>query len=149
MPPTERKGRVQTSTITVAILPEPSSAEVSIPDRDIEWTACRGSGPGGQHRNKTESAVLARHKPTGLEAYCQSERSQHRNRASALAVLRARVWERLQTAEQGSRAIQRRQQVGSGQRGDKRRTIRVRDGQVHDHVTGQKWRFEDYARGEW
>ena len=149
VPPTERRGRVHTSTVTVAVLPEPRDADVPLRDCDVEWTAQRGSGPGGQHRNKTESAVLVRHKPSGLTAYCQSERSQHRNRAAAMAVLRARLWERQQTAAHGERSENRRQQIGSGMRGDKRRTIRQQDGQVVDHVTGQRWRFEAYQRGEW
>lgn len=149
VPPNEKRGRVHTSTVTVAVLPEPTSAEVVIRDCDIEWTAVRGSGAGGQHRNTTDSAILARHKPTGLEARCQSERSQHRNRASALSVLRARVWERQQAGLHGERAAVRRNQVGSGMRGDKRRTIRSQDGRVVDHVTGQRWNYESYVRGEW
>lgn len=149
VPPTEKRGRVHTSTVTVAVLPEPTAAEVTLRDSDVEWTAQRGSGPGGQHRNKTESAVLVRHKASGLIAYCQSERSQHRNRESAMAVLRARLWERQQAALHGHRADDRRRQIGSGMRGDKRRTIRQQDGQVVDHVTGRRWRFESYQRGEW
>jgi peptide chain release factor 1 len=147
VPPTEKRGRVQTSTITVAVLTEPTSAQVTIPDREIEWLAVRGHGKGGQHKNVTNSAVSVKHIPTGVIAYCQSERSQHQNRASALAVLRARVWDRLQAATDAFRADARRQQVGSGQRGDKRRTIRS-DGVV-DHYTGQRWAFEKYVRGDW
>lgn len=149
VPPNEKRGRVHTSTVTVAVLPEPTAVQVNISERDIEWTAQRGSGPGGQHRNKTESAVLVKHKPTGIVAYCQSERSQHRNRASAMAVLRARLWQREHEAVNGVRADDRRRQVGSGMRGDKRRTIRSQDGQVVDHVTGRRWNFEAYQRGEW
>jgi peptide chain release factor 1 len=132
----------------VAVLEEPTSA-FTVKDADIEWTAQRGSGPGGQQRNKTESAVLVRHKPTWLTAYCQSERSQHHNRTAALAVLRARIWEQQQAAIAGSRAAERRQQIGSGMRGDKRRTIREKDGQVTDHITGQRWQYDKYRRGEW
>ena len=149
VPPTERRGRYQTSTITVAVLPEPPDNYEGFSERDVEITAARGHGKGGQHRNKTESAIVARHLPTGLQAYCQSERSQHQNKAAALAVLRARVFERDRQRRHGDLAAQRRQQVGSGQRGDKRRTIRVRDNRVEDHQTGRVWRYDSYARGEW
>ena len=149
VPPTEKRGRVQTSTVTVAVLPEPDTATLRIPDSDIVWEATKGSGAGGQHRNTTMSAVKARHVPTGIEAKSESERSQHSNRAEALAVLRARVWEHLQQQQHRKVAADRRSQVGSGQRGDKRRTIRVRDNQVNDHVTGQKWRYDDYVAGNW
>ena len=118
-------------------------------ERDVTFEAARGHGKGGQHRNKTESAIRARHVPTGLEAYCQSERSQHQNKASALSVLRARVGERLRQQRAGQRDDVRRGQVGSGMRGDKRRTIRLQDGQVTDHVTGRSWRAEDYLAGKW
>lgn len=149
VPPTEKRGRVHTSTVTVAVLPEPTHAEITIPESEIEWFAVRGSGPGGQHRNMTASAILVRHRPTGIEARCQSERSQHRNRASALAVLAARVWGRMQGESNADRAADRKAQIGSGMRGDKRRTIRERDGRVTDHVDGRRWRYEDYVAGKW
>ncbi len=149
VPETERRGRVQTSTVTVAVLPEPTDAEVRLSERDIEVSTTRGSGPGGQNRNKVETCVIVKHLPTGLTVRAESERSQHQNRATAMALLRAR----LQAAERerivGDRAEQRRQMLGSGQRGDKRRTIRVQDGTVHDHVTGRRWQFKQYERGEW
>lgn len=149
VPPTERSGRVHTSTVTVAVLPEPPDAYAGFSLNDVEIEAARGHGKGGQHRNKTESAIRARHRPTGLEAYCQSERSQHQNKAAALAVLRARVFAHLTTSEHGARAEHRRGQVGQGQRGDKRRTIRTQDGQVVDHVAGLRWRLADYLDGRW
>lgn len=148
-PDNDKHGRTHTSTVTVAVLPEPDGTAVVLRDSDLEWVTKRGTGPGGQHRNMTESAVVVKHKPTGLMAQSQSERSQHRNKESALAVLRARVWERQRTAAHGDLAATRRAQVGSGQRGDKRRTIRVQDGQVHDHVTGRKWRLDKYLSGDW
>lgn len=147
--PTEKRGRVHTSTITVAVLSEPTAADMLIREQDLEWWAERGHGAGGQHRNKTESAIRVRHRPTGLEAYCQSERSQHQNKASALSVLRARVWNDRHAVSHQDRAQVRRQQVGSGQRGDKRRTIRMQDGQVHDHLTGQRWTTQQYLSGQW
>ena len=149
VPPGEKRGRVHTSTITVAVLPEPTTAEVPIDPGDLEWSTCRGSGAGGQYRNTTDSAVQLTHRPTGVRVRCESERSQHQNRASALAVLRARLWEAEQLRREGGRAEQRRRQVGSGMRGDKRRTIRCQDGIVTDHLTGRTMRLRDYERGEW
>lgn len=149
VPPTEKRGRVQTSTVTVAVLPEPTETQVRIAPKDIEVVPCRGSGPGGQNRNKVESAVMLRHRPSGLLVRCESERSQHQNRATAMSLLRARLWQAAHEKNVGDRSARRREQVGSGMRGDKRRTVRVQDGQVHDHVTGRRWAFRDYERGDW
>jgi peptide chain release factor 1 len=149
VPETEKRGRVQTSTITVAVLTEPPQLDAAIRHDDVDIETMRGSGAGGQHRNKTDSAVRARHRPTGIEVRCESERSQHRNRELAMRVLAARVSDQARSAAQGDRAADRRRQVGSGMRGDKRRTIRVQDGQVTDHVDGRSWQFKSYARGDW
>lgn len=149
VPQTEKRGRVHTSTITVAVLAEPRSIGLAIRSEDVDVETMRGSGAGGQHRNKTDSAVRARHRPTGIEVRCESERSQHRNRELAMRVLAARVAELARSAAQGERADDRRRQVGSGMRGDKRRTIRVQDGQVADHVDGRTWQYKAYARGDW
>lgn len=116
---------------------------------DLDFSTCRGSGAGGQHRNKTESAVILKHLPTGLTVRCEAERSQAQNKETAKAILRARLWEVTQLAFDGKRAYDRKQQVGSGMRGDKRRTIRTQDDVVNDHFTGKQWRFKDYARGIW
>lgn len=147
VPPTEKRGRVQTSTITVAVLSEPTEAQVQLRDADLDWQAVRGSGAGGQKRNKTSNAVILRHRPTGSMVRCESERSLTQNKASALAVLRARLWAEQQRTLSGQRAADRRQQIGCGARGDKRRTIRA-DGVV-DHVTGQRWEYRAYCRGDW
>ena len=149
VPETEKRGRVHTSTITVAVLEEPRCAKLTIRPDDVDIETMRGSGAGGQHRNKTDSAVRARHRPTGIEVRCESERSQHRNRDLAMRVLAARVAELTRSTVQGERAADRRRQVGSGMRADKRRTIRVQDGQVTDHVDGRTWRFKSYERGDW
>ena len=144
-----RDGRVQTSTITVAVLREPTEVEVHLDDKDLEITCCRGSGPGGQKRNMTSSAVQVKYKPTGLFVRIDTEKSQHQNKAAALALLRARLWEARQDAEDASRAADRKAQHGIGARGDKRRTIRYQDDQVKDHVDGRRWRLQDYLKGDW
>jgi peptide chain release factor 1 len=149
VPPNEKRGRVHTSTITVAVLPEPTDVEVRIAPGDLDWSTCYGTGPGGQKRNKTESTVLLTHRPTGLQIRCETSRSQQQNRVAALALLRARLWAREHDRLAAARAQERRDQLGSGMRGDKRRTIRCQDGVVVDHVTGQRWELRAYLRGNW
>jgi peptide chain release factor 1 len=147
IPPTERGGRVHTSTITVAVLPEPTEPQLRIAERDLEWSAVRGSGAGGQARNKTSNCIVLKHLPSGLIVRCESERSQHQNRADALAILRSRIYAASLTAATGVRDRSRAEQIGSGMRGDKRRTVRVRDDQVTDHRSGKRWTYEMYRRG--
>lgn len=148
-PPTEKRGRVHSSTITVAVLDEVAPHALVIPDRDLDWSACRASGSGGQHLQKTDSAVNLVHLPTGITVRCQSERSQHANREIALRILRARLVAKRDAETGAARGDLRRRQIGSGMRGDKRRTIRVQDDTVVDHETGRTWRFKDYVRGAW
>jgi peptide chain release factor 1 len=141
---------VHTSTVTVAVLPDPTEVDLPrIPDRELEWSVCRGTGAGGQKRNKTETTVQLRHLPSGLAVRCEDTRSQQKNRALALQLLRAKLWEQQQENSAKARAKDRKQQVGVGARGDKRRTIRVQDGIVTDHVMGKKWNLRDYLKGEW
>jgi len=149
VPPTEKRGRVHTSTITIAVLPEATEAEVHLDPRDLSIDFCRGSGAGGQKRNKTESTAIVTHLPTGLVVRCETERSQYQNRTTALALLRARLWAAAEAERTGGIAAARRGQVGSGMRGDKRRTIRCQDGTVTDHPTGRRWTYRAYTRGEW
>ncbi len=149
MPPNEKRGRVHTSTITVAVLPEPTAAELRIAPGDVQRVTCRGSGAGGQHRNKTETCVVLTHVPTGLTVRCESERSQHQNEQTALALLRARLHAAAAKESAAARDQDRRRQMGSGMRGDKRRTIRCQDGTVVDHPTGRTWPLRVYERGEW
>lgn len=148
VPPNEKRGRVHTSTVTVVVLPEPTPLEVVIDPRELVWSTCRASGAGGQHLQKTDSAVQLQHLPSGLTVRCESERSQHQNRASALAVLRARLLARGREERRAARDAARREQAGSGMRGDKRRTVRCQDAIVTDHVTGQRWSLRDYLRGD-
>jgi peptide chain release factor 1 len=133
----------------VAVLPEATEAQVRLDERELEWQTCRGSGAGGQHRNVTASAFQVKHIPTGIIVRAENERSQHLNKQFALETLRARLWEVTQLALDGKRAYERKRQVGSGMRGDKRRTIRTQDDSVVDHETGRTWRFKDYIRGNW
>jgi len=150
VPPTEKRGRVHTSTVTVVVLPDPTTVELpKIPDRDLEWSTCRGTGSGGQKRNKTETTVQLKHLPTGVQVRCENTRSQQKNRALALQLLRAKLWEHQQSKSERSRAKNRKKQCGSGMRGDKRRTVRVQAGTVTDHVLKKRWSFRSYLKGEW
>lgn len=148
VPANDKRGRVQTSTVTVAVLREPTKAEVRLNDGDLEWKTCRGSGAGGQHRNTTDSAVQLKHVPTGISVRVESERSQHANKESALGVLRARILALEQDRVVGARNSRRKGQVGSGMRGDKRRTIRVQADQVVDHRTNKRMKAKLYLRGQ-
>jgi peptide chain release factor 1 len=149
VPPNERRGRVQTSTITVAVLKIPRPEEVKLRDADLEITACRGGGPGGQRRNKVDTAVQVRHLPTGMLIRCETERSQFQNRELALNVLRSKLHSAGQEQHHLSINTMRRQQIGTGMRGDKRRTIACQRGTVEDHVTGRQWRLGEYLAGRW
>lgn len=128
-------------------MPEPSEQELRIPPGDIEISVARGSGPGGQARNKTESRVIATHRPTGITVTIDS-RSQHQNRQDAIKILRARVWELRQLGLKLDEDRQRRQQIGSGQRGDKIRTVRTQDGIVTDHRLNVKVQLSRYEAGD-
>lgn len=130
------------------MLPVPEEREFKINPSHLEWSTTRGSGPGGQARNKTESCVIVHHVPTGQAVRCDSERSQSQNRAQALELLRARLFAESKRNEKEAVDANRRQQVGSGQRGDKVRTIRVQDGVVTDHRLGKKTRLVLYQEGD-
>jgi len=149
VPPTEKNGRVQTSTITVAVLPDVEESDLEIPDGDLEWTTTLSRGKGGQSVNTTYSCVVLKHKPSGKVVRCQNERSQFQNKRTALEILRSRLTTEKEDAEHSSRSQDRKDQIGDGQRSDKRRTIRVKDGQVKDHILGKTWRYEDYVAGKW
>jgi len=133
VPATEAQGRIHTSTATVAVLPEAQEVDVEIKPDDIEINVCRASGKGGQGVNTTDSAVQIIHKPTGLIVRCADERSQQKNKAKALTVLRSRLLERRVAEENARYAAQRKDQVGTGERNEKIRTYNFPQNRVTDH----------------
>jgi len=147
VPPNEKRGRVHTSTVTVAVLEQPKEHEVAIDPRDLEESFTRGSGAGGQHRNKTDTCVLLTHKPSGIRVRVDGGRSQHVNRQTALEVLRARLKAAGSERLTEDRNNSRRRQLGSGMRGDKVRTIAVQRDSVIDHGTGKSMKAKEYMRG--
>lgn len=147
VPPTEKRGRVHSSTVTVVVLEPARAEEIEIRPEDLDEEFCRGSGKGGQHRNKTSTAVHLRHMPSGIHIRVDGGRSQSINRDTALGLLRARLKAERDEAAASARSAARRTQAGSGMRGDKIRTVQVQGDVVVDHRRGTRMTYHRYARG--
>lgn len=149
VPETESQGRVHTSTVTVAVLPEVEAVEVNIQPTDLRIDVFRASGAGGQHINKTESAVRITHIPTGLVVECQDERSQHKNKDRAMSILNARLYAMMEAEQNEKIAGERRLQVGSGDRSERIRTYNFPQGRMTDHRIGLSlYRLDDIMNGD-
>jgi peptide chain release factor 1 len=149
VPETESQGRIHTSTVTVAVLPEPEEVDFKVNLEDIRIDLFRSSGPGGQHVNTTDSAVRITHLPTGLVVSCQDEKSQHKNKAKALRVLRARLKEKMEEEKEQEVSDERRKQVGTGERSERIRTYNFPQGRVTDHRIGLTlYRLEAVLEGD-
>ena len=149
VPVTEAQGRIHTSTVTVAILPEAEEVEVQIDPNDIRVDIFRSSGPGGQSVNTTDSAVRITHIPTGMGVSCQDEKSQHKNKAKALKILRARLMDKATQERQNEISEKRRLQVGTGERSERIRTYNFPQGRVTDHRIGLTlYRLEGFLEGD-
>ena len=133
VPNTETQGRIHTSAATVAVLPEAEEVDVKINDADLKIDTMRSSGAGGQHVNKTESAIRVTHIPSGVVIYVQAERSQHKTKATAMAMLRAKLYDLERTKLDSARAAERKGQIGSGDRSERIRTYNFPQGRVSDH----------------
>ena len=149
IPTTEANGKIQTSTVTVAVLPEVDEVEVHISPQDVKMESCKSSGAGGQHINKTESAVRLIHLPTGIVVECQEQRSQQKNRERAMKMLEAKLYQRDKESRDSQIAAERRSQVGTGERCEKIRTYNFPQGRVTDHRIGKTiYSLERFLSGD-
>jgi peptide chain release factor 1 len=149
VPETEQQGRIHTSTATVAVLPEVDDVEVELNPKDLKIDTYRSSGAGGQHINKTSSAIRVTHLPTGLVVECQDERSQYKNKDRALKILRSRLFQMKQKEQDDKVAAERRSQVGTGDRSERIRTYNYPQGRVTDHRIGLTlYRLDDVLNGD-
>jgi len=136
VPATESSGRIHTSTITVAVLPEVDDVEIDINPSDLEIDTYRSGGAGGQHVNKTESSIRISHVPSGIVVTCQDERSQHKNKEKAMKILRSKLFDMMQAEQNSKLAQERKSQVGTGDRSERIRTYNYAQGRVTDHRIG-------------
>ncbi len=149
VPSTEASGRIHTSTVTVAVLPEVDDVELDFNPKDIRIDTYAASGPGGQHVNKTESAIRITHFPTGIVVTCQDEKSQHKNKEKALKIMKARLFEHEKNKQNESIALNRKSQVGSGERSEKIRTYNFPQSRVTDHrVSGRNFNISSVIDGD-
>jgi peptide chain release factor 1 len=149
VPSTEASGRIHTSTVTVAVLPEVEDVEVDFNPKDIRIDTYAASGPGGQHVNKTESAIRITHFPSGIVVTCQDEKSQHKNKEKALKIMKARLFEHEKNKQNASIAMNRKSQVGSGERSEKIRTYNFPQSRVTDHrVNGRNFNIGSIIDGD-
>lgn len=149
VPVTEAGGRVHTSAATVAVMPEAEEVDIKLEDKDLRFDVYRSQGSGGQSVNTTDSAVRVTHIPTGLAVACQQEKSQHKNKATALKILRARLYERERSAKDAERAANRKSQVGTGDRSERIRTYNFPQGRVTDHrINLTLYKIEEIMKGD-
>jgi peptide chain release factor 1 len=149
VPETEAQGRIHTSACTVAVLPEADDVDLDIDPSDLRIDVYRASGAGGQHVNKTESAVRITHIPTGVVVACQDEKSQHKNKAKALKVLKSRILDSMMAEQHAKMAADRKSQVGSGDRSERIRTYNFPQGRCTDHRIGLTlYRLESIMQGD-
>ena len=149
VPETESQGRIHTSAVTVAVLPEAEDVEIDINPADLQIDTYRSSGAGGQHVNKTESAIRITHLPTGTVVECQDERSQHKNREKAMKILRSRIYDKIMQEQADEIASQRKTMVGSGDRSQRIRTYNFPQSRITDHRIGLTiYKLEQFMNGD-
>jgi peptide chain release factor 1 len=149
VPDTEASGRIHTSTVTVAVLPEAEEVEVDINPADLQIDTYRSSGAGGQHINKTESAIRITHIPTGIVVECQDERSQLKNKNRAMTLLRSRIYDKVSEEQSSKIATERKSQVGTGDRSERIRTYNFPQGRVTDHrINLSLYKIEQIMNGD-